>query len=332
MTMSMARKIRWGILGVAKINERVIPAFAQARYAELLAIASRSSEKAEQAAARYGVPRSYSSYEALLEDKDIDAVYIPLPNSLHASWTMRAAEAGKHVLCEKPIASNAEEARQMVAVCRRKGVALMDGFFWPHHPRTSRLREEIDRGVIGEVELVRGSFSFLLPLEPTNIRLQPELAGGCAMDVGCYPVYGALWVFGRLPERVFATAQFMYGVDVAMQGVLDFGQGKAAIFDCSFRLPFRQWLEIVGTEGRIWVREMWLPSDPATFVIERADGRQQEVAISGVNQIAAMLDNFSLAVLEKRSSEPAPEKAVQIMQVLDALRESARSGQPVMVR
>jgi xylose dehydrogenase (NAD/NADP) len=128
MTMSMARKIRWGILGVAKINERVIPAFAQARYAELLAIASRSSEKAEQAAARYGVPRSYSSYEALLEDKDIDAVYIPLPNSLHASWTMRAAEAGKHVLCEKPIASNAEEARQMVAVCRQKGVALMDGF------------------------------------------------------------------------------------------------------------------------------------------------------------------------------------------------------------
>jgi len=330
--MSMARKIRWGILGVAKINERVIPAFAQARYAELLAIASRSSEKAKQAAARYGIPRSYSSYEALLEDKDIDAVYIPLPNSLHASWTMRAAEAGKHVLCEKPIASHAEEARQMVAVCRRKGLALMDGFFWPHHPRTSRLREEIDRGVIGEVELVRGSFSFLLELEPTNIRLQPELAGGCARDVGCYPVYGALWVFGRLPERVFATAQFMYGVDVAMQGVLDFGQGKAALFDCSFRLPFRQWLEIVGTEGRIWVREMWLPSDPATFVIEHADGRQQEVAISGVNQITAMLDNFSLAVLEKRSPEPAPEKAVQIMQVLDALRESARSGQPVMVR
>lgn len=330
--METHKKIRWGILGVAKINERMIPAFSQARHAQLLAIASRSLEKAKEASARYGIPKAYGSYESLLEDKEVDAVYIPLPNSLHAPWTIRTAEAGKHVLCEKPIAANAAEARQMLAVCRKHAVALMDGFFWPHHPRTVRLRQELHQGTIGDIQLVRGCFSFPLPLDPANIRLQPELAGGCVMDVGCYPVYGALWVFGRLPQRVFAVARYQYGVDTAMQGVLDFGEGRAAVFDCSFTLPFRQWLEIVGTRGRIWVPDMWLPPDPATFTIESENGQRQEVSIGGVNQMAAMLDNFSLALLEKRDPQPPAECAVQILQVLDALRESARLGQPAMVR
>ncbi|MDW7995738.1 MAG: Gfo/Idh/MocA family oxidoreductase [Gemmatales bacterium] len=330
--MGVTRKLRWGILGVAKINERIIPAFTEARYAELIAIASRTSEKAQRAASRWHIPRAYGSYEALLADREIEAVYIPLPNSLHAPWTIRAAQAGKHVLCEKPLASHAEEARSMVAVCRQCGVALMDGFFWPHHPRTARIREEIARGLIGEVRHVQGSFSFPLELDPSNIRLQPELAGGCVMDVGCYPVYGALWVFGELPHRVFARAQYEFGVDLTMTGILEFGEGKTATFDCSFVWPFRQALEIVGTRGRIRIPDMWLPPDPAVFFVETEDGYKAEIAVSGVNQIAAMLDNFSQAVLHQRPPEPSAENAVQVMQVLDALRESARIGQPITVR
>jgi predicted dehydrogenase len=330
--MASARKLRWGILGVAKINERVIPAFAQAEYAELVAIASRSLEKAGSAAARFGIPRAYGSYEDLLAATDIDAVYIPLPNNLHAPWTIRAAQAGKHVLCEKPLAANAHEAREMIEVCRQAGVALMDGFFWPHHPRTARLRAELERGLIGQVQHVRGSFSFPLELDPKNIRLQPELAGGSVMDVGCYPVYGALWVFGQLPRRVFASASYQFGVDISLVGVLEFGDGKTACFDCGFVWPFRQSLEIVGTQGRIWIPDMWLPPDPAVFHVETETGYSAEVRISGVNQIAAMLDDFSRAVLEGRQPEPGPEVALQVMQVLDALRESARLGEPTTVR
>lgn len=325
------RKLRWGILGVAKINERVIPAFADAQYAELVAIASRSLEKAQRAASRFHIPRAYGSYEQLLEDPEIDAVYIPLPNNLHAPWTIRAAQAGKHVLCEKPLASNADEARQMVEVCQECGVALMDGFFWPHHQRTARIREEILRGVVGEVQHVRGSFSFQLELDPGNIRLQPELAGGCVMDVGCYPVYGALWVFGRLPQRVFACAQYQFGVDISLTGMLDFGEGKTASLDCSFIWPFRQSLEIVGTRGRLWVPDMWLPPDPAVFFVEREEGETQEIRVHGANQIAAMLDDFSQAVLQRRRPTPDADNAVHLMQILDALRASARSGQPVTV-
>ncbi|GBD35289.1 Glucose--fructose oxidoreductase [bacterium HR36] len=330
--MADTRKVRWGILGVAKINERVIPAFSHTTSAELLAIARRSLDKAQRAAARFGIPRAYGSYEALLTDRDIDAVYIPLPNNLHAPWTIRAAQAGKHVLCEKPIAANAEEARQMLAVCRSHGVALMDGFFWPHHPRTARIQETLERGAIGIVQHVHGSFSFELQLDPANIRLQPGLAGGCVMDVGCYPVYGALWVFGRLPQRVFAAADFQFGVDISMVATLDFGEGKTAGFDCSFVWPFRQSLEIVGTRGRIWIPDMWLPPNPAVFFVETEEGYSAEIRICGVNQIAAMLDNFSRAVLEQRPSVPAADQAVALMQVLDALRESARLGQPVSVR
>src|SRR5262245_46378951 len=188
-TMSEQR-LRFGILGVAKINDRLLPGFRKARHAELLGLASRNLDRAKQAASAAGIPRAYGSYEELLADDAIQAVYFPRPNTHHAEWTRRAADAGKHVLVEKPMTPTAAQAREVVDHCAARGVTLMDGFMWPHHPRTRKIRELLDAGTIGQVRRVAGAFTFPLPMDPGNIRLKPDLAGGSLLDVGCYPVYG----------------------------------------------------------------------------------------------------------------------------------------------
>jgi predicted dehydrogenase len=324
-------KLRWGILGVAKINDRLLPAFRAAANAELIAIASRDAAKAKAAAKAGDIPKAHAGYEALLADPDVDAVYVPLPNTLHAEWTRKAADAGKHVLCEKPLTPTAAEARELVDYCRRKGVRLMDGFMWPHHERTARLRQLIDSWAVGEVRQVSGTFTFQLTLNPANIRLQPKLAGGSLLDVGCYPVYGIVWAFGAEPKRVFATATMLHGVDVAMCGVLEFDGGRVGMFDCGFIAPLRQWLEVTGTEGVIRVPEMWVPEAAADYVIHRDGCEPERVVIQGRDQIACMLEDFGRAVLSDQDPVPPPDEAVKTLRVLDALARSAREGRPVDV-
>jgi predicted dehydrogenase len=331
MTADVA-KLRWGILGVAKINDRLLPAFAKAKNAELHGIASRSLERAQQAARAAGIPTAYGSYEALLDDPTIDAVYNPLPNTLHAEWTCKAAERGKHILCEKPLAPTAAEAQAVVTYCRAKNVLLMDGFMWPHHPRTAQLQKLLDSGSIGEVRRVTGTFTFSMkPLDPANIRLQPKLAGGSLLDVGCYPVFGIRWAFGALPERVYAAATFKHGVDVAMSGLLWFSEDRMGAFDCGFTLPQRSWLEIAGTEGVVTIPEMWVPPARATYRIQRPGKTIEEVVIEGEDQVAHMIENFGRAVLLKQPVNAAPEEAVQTLRVLDALARSAQEERTIIV-
>lgn len=325
-----SEKVRWGILGVAGINRRLLPAFAKARNAELRAIASRSSEKANAAAKEAGIPIGHGSYEALLDDPAIDAVYIPLPNTLHDEWTRKAADRGKHILCEKPLTPTAAEAQQLVDYCKNKDVRLMDGFMWPHHPRTVQIRKLLDDGAIGAVRRVSGAFTFPLTMNPSNIRLQAPMAGGSLLDVGCYPVYGIRWAMGAEPVRVFASAVQKYGVDIEMTGQMVFADGRLASFDCGFTLPLRSWLEITGTEGVLSVREMWVPGPQATYVIRRGD-RTDEVVIEGEDQIQHMIENFGRSVLEKVPTRPAPEEAVKSLRVLDALARSAREGKEIGV-
>jgi predicted dehydrogenase len=327
-----AGKVRWGILGVAKINDRLRPAFARAANADLRAIASRSRERAQHAAAAAGIPIAYGSYEALLDDPAIDAVYIPLPNTLHAEWTRRAADRGKHVLCEKPLAPTAAEAEAVGAYCRQRGVCLMDGFMWPHHPRTARLRQFLDSGGIGEVRRVAGTFTFRMePLDPNNIRLRPELAGGSLLDVGCYPVYGIRWAFGAEPLRVQAAAVYQYGVDVEMNGLLWLADGRVGTFDSGFTLPGRGWLEITGTTGVVWVSDLWVPPPRATFLVRRPDRSVEEVAVEGEEQMVHMIEHFGRAVLEGQPVRPPIEEAVRTLRVLDALARSARDGAAVVI-
>ncbi len=329
--MTATTKLRWGILGVAKINNRLLPGFARARRADLWAIASRDPGRAQEAALAAGIPMAYGSYEALLADPAVDAVYVPLPNHLHDRWTRLAADAGKHVLCEKPLTATAAEALALVDYCAEKGVRLMDGFMWPHHPRTAILRRNLDEGVIGRVVRVAGAFTFSLPPDPDNIRLRPDTAGGSLLDVGCYPVFGIRWAFAAEPVKVFAAARGGHGVDVEMSGLVWLADGRVGAFDCGFTMPQRQWLEITGTEGVLRVPQMWVPDAKAEYIIER-DGRDPEVVrCEGHDQIASMLDDFAAAVLDGAPLRPEPAEAVRTLRVLDALARSAREGRPIDV-
>jgi D-xylose 1-dehydrogenase (NADP+, D-xylono-1,5-lactone-forming) len=331
-----ARTLRWGILGDAAINQRLLPAFRVSRTAELRAIASRSSEKAAAAAARDGIPVSHGSYEALLADPTVDAVYIPLPNHMHDEWTRRAADAGKHVLCEKPLTVTADEAERLVAYCRAKKIRLMDGFMWPHHPRTHKLDTALASGVIGPVQKVNAAFTFnLAGLPTTNIRMQPEAGGGGLLDVGCYTTYAIRWFMGAEPVKVWARARYHNNVDVAMSGVMTFADGRTANFDCGFVHPLRTAVEIVGTTGVIRVPNLWIPDDRATFEILRQDGdfghTVEVIETPGENQMVHMLDDFAAAVAENREAVPNPDQAVRTGRVLDALARSARNGVEVVL-
>jgi len=323
--------IHWGILGVAKINDRLIPAFNKASNTELRAIASRSLDKASAAAKAAGIPVAHGSYEALLDDPAVDAVYIPLPNHLHAEWTLKAAERGKHVLCEKPLCPTALEARQLVDAVKEYNVRLMDGFMWPHHPRTHEIRRFLDDGRLGEVRHVHAVFTFMLDLDGTNIRLRSDTAGGSLLDVGCYPIFGIRWAMDAEPESVWATATMEQGVDLRMSGVLKFAGNKTATFDCGFTLPFRGSMEIVGTKGTMRVPDMWLPPEAAVYEVEWDDRRVEHFAISGHDQIAHMIEDFGRAIVEKREPVPSGEESVRTLRVLDALARSAREGREVRV-
>jgi len=331
--MADGTKLHWGILGVAKINERLLPAFAKATNAELVAIGSRSMDRAKSAAHAAGIRKAHGSYEALLQDPEIDAVYIPLPNTLHSVWARKAADHGKHILCEKPLTPTASEATELIAHCRAQSVDIMDGFMWPHHPRTARLRAFLDSGQIGIVQRVTCAFTFLLhPLTPANIRLQSGLAGGSLLDVGCYPIYGIRWAFGAEPVRAYATARYLHDVDVEMSGVLWFDHGRTASFDCGFTMPFRGWQEIVGTEGVVRVPEMWLPPPHAMFEVLREGKPAEVITVEETDQIVHMIENFSRAVMDKKPVRPAPEEAIKTLRVLDALARSAREGREVAVQ
>jgi predicted dehydrogenase len=325
------RTLRFGILGVAKINDRWLPGFRRAKHAALAAIASRNLDRARKAADAGGIPKAYGSYEELLADPEIDAVYIPLPNTLHYEWARRAADAGKHVLCEKPLTPTATQADELVGYCHAKGVTLMDGFMWPHHPRTAKIREVIDRGGIGQVLRVSGAFTFPLPPDPENIRLKPSMAGGSLLDVGCYPVYGIRWAFGEEPVAVYAKGRYEYDVDLEMSGIVWLADGRLATFDCGFNQPTRQWLEVTGTTGVIRVADMWLPGPDAAFTIERDGAEPDVITTPGHDQIACMVDAFSWSALHKVPVRPDPSEAVKTLRVLDALAKSAAEGREIDV-
>lgn len=325
----MSDRVRFGILGAAKINDRVVPALHASNLGQAVAIASRDLDKSRAAARRLNIPRALGSYEHLLADPEIDAVYIPLPNHLHGEWTLKAADAGKHVLCEKPLALNAAEAQRLMDHCRARGVRLMDGFMWPHHARTARLRQLVNDGILGDVVRLTTCFSFPLPLDPANIRLNPQCGGGSLFDVGCYPVYLARWLFQAEPTRVFASGQFDFGVDLRLEAVLEFPGGRSALFDCAFTLPYRTQAEIVGTKASIQIPRMWLPLPEADFFIHYDDDRGERVVITGCDQIVCMIDEFCQAVRQGRDTRPGPEQAVGTMRVLDALLDSARRAAPV---
>ncbi len=316
-------RVRWGVLGCADFaRRRAIPAMLQAQSVELVGVASRSPERAEEFRAEFSLPRAYGSYEQLLEDSSIQAVYIPLPNGLHGRWMMEAADHRKHALCEKPFTTNAAEARRVAEFAARRGVRVMEAFMWPFHGQHEKAKTAIREGAIGAVRCVRSSFSFPIPRKP-NIRLLPDLAGGSVMDVGCYPISAARYYFEDEPAHVYACGEIdaEYRVDMRMSGVLEFTSGSALI-DCAFNLPHRTHLEIVGESGIIAMPKPWQPDPEATLFING-----KVLSLPTENQYVTEFEHFSRCLIDGTAPRFGPEDAVRQMGVIDAVLRSIRSGQ-----
>ncbi|MBW5445374.1 gfo/Idh/MocA family oxidoreductase [Cohnella sp. CFH 77786] len=326
----MTRKLKWGIIGCAGIAERaVIPGLQQSERNEVAAIASRDLAKAKETAGRLGIPAAYGSYEELLRDASIDAVYIPLPNHLHKEWTIRAAQAGKHVLCEKPIALNAEEAQEMADACKVAGVHLAEAFMYRFHPRYAMIREVIASGEIGEIRGIHGTFTFNNAGDKGNVRFRKDWGGGSVYDVGCYPISAARLLLGREPEAATAQAFFSPehdGVDMMASGLVEFPGSVALTFDCGMWAAFRNTLEVLGTQGTIEVPSAFItqPNGGSNFFVN-AGGSRREVAVPDVNQYALQGDEFARTVLDGVQPKFESEDAVRNMRVIDAVLRSAET-------
>jgi xylose dehydrogenase (NAD/NADP) len=317
---------RWGILSTARIAARLVEGAARAGAADIVAVASRDGATAQAFADAYDIPRAYGSYDALLADPGVDAIYVPLPNSMHVEWTIRALQAGKHVLCEKPMDRRPEQVARAFDVAAAHGLVLSEAFMWRHSPQTRRLRELVEEGAIGTVRLVRACFSFVLAGD-VDVRLDPALDGGGLMDVGCYCVSGARLVAG---EPVSVSAQAVdgpSGVDVRLSGLLRFPGDVLGVVDCGLDVHARSELEICGTQGRIVLADPWHAIDPA-IVVER--GLEREViAIEPADSYALELDDMAAAIAGERAPLLGREDAIGQARAIEALYRSAAEGRAV---
>ncbi len=328
----MGNKVRWGVLSPAKIGvEKVIPAMQKGELTEVVAIASRDLTRAEAAAKRLGIPRAYGSYEELLADPEVDAVYNPLPNQLHVPWTAKAAEAGKHVLCEKPIALSADEASELVAVRDRTGVKIQEAFMVRTYPQWLGTLELVRSGRIGELRAVQGFFSYY-NLDENNIRNIPEYGGGGVMDIGCYPITTSRFIFGEEPRGVVSLVERdpNFKTDRLVSVILDFPSGQS-IFTCSTQLVPYQCMNFLGTEGRIEVEIPFNapPDRPCRIFLDEGDlfGEKKEIkSFDTCDQYTIQGDCFSRAILEDTEVPTPLEDAVRNMRVIDAVFRSAETG------
>jgi predicted dehydrogenase len=321
-------KIRWGILSTANIGRAaVIPAIQASRNGEAVVVASRDLEKAQAFAARLNIPKAYGSYEALLEAGDIDAVYIPLPNSMHHSWMIKAAEMGRHILCEKPLGLNAQECLEMEAAANWHNVKLMEAFMYRFHPCTQKVLEIVQSGALGELRLIHSAFTFRLT-RPDNIRLKPELGGGALMDVGCYCVNISRTLAGAEPVVVECFARWgQSGVDEQIVATLGFPNGLLAQFDCALTIERREHYTLAGTEAFLTVPNAFLPGT-GDVAIEETRARDETIqhTIKGVDQYQLMVEDFADCVLQDRPPRYGASEAAANMRVIDTLYHSARQG------
>jgi len=321
-----SKTIRWGILGTAKIATKVGAAIRRAENTRLAGIASRSLSRASEWAKEHEAEQAFGSYDALLDDPGIDAVYIPLPPALHGEWTIRAAEKGKHVLCEKPTEINAAETVKMTEACLKCGVQFMDGVMWFHHDRTTAMKRALDEGSVGDLRTVFASFSFDVGPNPAkNIRLDAELGGGAIGDLGYYCVGACLWAFGDVPARVTASGSFGHGVDMHVSGILHYDDGRTGMIDCAFDAAYRKDLEIVGNKAILRCEHFSLPANEnsADFEIIGQPGDRTRFEFTECVQEVRMIEHFGSAIRSGTLNTEWPDRAIDTMRVCDALRESA---------
>lgn len=318
--------LRWGILGTARINRRVIPAIRLAPRSTLAAVASRARARAEAYAHEWEIPRGVEGYQALLDDPAIDAVYIPLPNSEHVPWTLAAIAAGKHVLCEKPMALNAADIDRIRAAAQAAKVVVEEGFMYRHEPLTAKVLELVQGGALGTVRAIVSGFTFNLA-PGTDPRLDPALGGGSLWDIGCYPVTYARLLTGRDPKMVFGSAQWhASGVDEEFMGMLRYPGGITATIYSGFRAALRTWLEVLGSDGALTVPNPFKPGVREVLELERS-GRIEHIEVAGSPELfVRQVEHFEQSVLDGTPSVVTLADSRHAAATLSALLDSARDA------
>lgn len=328
----MANRVRWGIISSAKIaRNALVPAIHDASNAELVVLGTPNAERVKENAEQYGY-RIAPSYEAVLEDPEIDAIYNPLPNGMHKDWSIRALEAGKHVLCEKPLTVVPAETEELIAAQQRTGKLLMEAFMYRFHPQIARAKEILDSGRIGTLRVIRTCFSFAGTPDPSNPRFQKDQGPGALLDVGCYCINATRAFSGGAPLAVSAWSKWdaESGGDFTTAGVLEY-QNHVATFDCSFEAVFRSGIELVGSKGRIELPKPWLPGKDDALVQVWDENGQEDLVIPGVNHYQLMVEHFSDCILNGTQPVRGPEDALENMRVLDAIRRSATEQRRVVL-
>jgi xylose dehydrogenase (NAD/NADP) len=321
----MKQTVRWGIISTARINRRVAPGITASPLTELVGIASRSQTRAEKAAQTLGAPQAFGSYAALLASEEIDAVYISLPNAMHAEWIIRAAEAGKHVLCEKPLTATVREAERAVRACEKAGVLLMEAFMYRHHPQHRVVTEYMTQGRIGDVTVVTAQFSFVLP-PSDDIRWQGALAGGALMDIGCYCINAARYLFRAEPlsARAFWIWEDTLQVDSATLALLAFPGNRSASFTCSMLLPRVQRYDVLGTEGTITVSSAFVPSDAPRVHVRTHEGSEERIIPLG-DQYQRQIEHMTRCILKDTPLTYPAENGLANMRAIAMVQDAARA-------
>jgi xylose dehydrogenase (NAD/NADP) len=335
----MPDKIRWGLLSTARINRALIPPIHESERSELVAVASRNLDKAQAYAKEWDIPTAYGSYESLLADPNIDAVYISLPNTLHCEWTVKAAEAGKHVLCEKPLVPTLAELDQVETAAKANKVTVFEAFMYLHHPQTRTVQTMVREGKVGQVQLITSWFSFYLPPEQsTNIRLNPELAGGSLWDVGVYPNSMVIAMAGKAPVEVWAQQTIgETDVEVTLLGQMRFAEdrntgGPVAQITSSFRMPFRWGTEIIGDAGILTIHSPWKPGsdgEDTHVTFTPRDGDPETLTFPAVDPYLCEVQAMEACILDGADPVVPPSMSRDFLRSVLALYASAESGKPV---
>ena len=324
----MTKSLNWGLLGTARINRSIIPPLRLSVRNNLLAVASRTQERADAYAAEWSIPRAHASYEAMLADPEIDVVYIPLPNQLHAEWAIKAAEAGKHVLCEKPLALTVQDVEAMTEAAAKAGTFLVEAFMYRFHARTLKIKEMIESGTIGDLHHIKGAFTFPLN-RPKDVRWDPALGGGSLWDVGCYPLSFSRYMIGSEPEELYAY-QFIgeSGIDESFSAQMLFADGVTAQFDSGFRSQFRMHMEVTGSKASIFVPMAFKPGQRC-YIHLITGNNTQYIAVDGSHLYVDEVEHLADAVLDGVPSLLPLSDSKNNIKAINALYESARTRKAV---
>jgi predicted dehydrogenase len=324
----MNKKLNWGLLSTANINRALINPLRASKRTHLLAVASRSISSAESYAREWNIPRAHGSYEAMLDDPEIDVVYNSLPNHLHAEWTIKALHAGKHVLCEKPFALTLAEVDAMSHTAKETDKVLEEAFMYRHHAQTLKVKEIVDSGALGKLQLIKGAFTFTLTRD-TDIRAKKETGGGSIWDIGCYPISYARTMVGAEPVEVFGwQVESPSGTDDSFIGQMRFEDGIHAQFDSGFKSPNRAMIEIVGTEASLMIPHPFKPGKSSEMILSRKD-KQEKIKVKGSELYLGEVEDMCDAITQNKAPRISHADSRANVAVILALLESARSGKPV---